>query len=150
MPRIKITYTAAQLAEIERQKQLRKINNRAKRKALKAALNNSGWKKFEGVQLPPQARVHNSQYREEATNIFEYGGNWVIGWTYYKGNNPETATEWIVVTNNGGFYKVDAEYMLWHIPSGTVQALWSNAAVKKSLKSLMLTGNTVRDPDYQT
>ena len=150
MPRIKITYTAAQLAEIERQKQLRKITNRAKRKALKAAMNNSGWKKFEGEQLPPQACIHKSPYREKATNIFEYPGSWIIGFTYYKGNNPETATEWIVTTDNGGFYKVDAEYMLWQIPSGTCQALWSPAALKKSIKSLMLTGNTVRDPDYQT
>lgn len=150
MPRIKINYTAEQLADIERQRQLRKIANRAKRKQLKQQLNQSGWKKFEGETLPPQACTHISPYRKEPSSIFEYGGSWIIGWTYYKGDNPETATEWIVVTNNGGFYKVDAEFMLWHIPSGTVQALWSGAAVKRSLKSLMTVGTTVADPDYQT
>lgn len=152
MPRIKINYTAAQLADIAKQKQERKLASRAKRKELKKQVSQSGWKKFEGDFLPEQARFSKSKYctKPEGQNIFEYGGSWIIGWTYYKGDNPETATEWIVVTDNGGFYKVGAQYMLWQFPSGGSQACWSNASLKKSLKSLLTSGTTVADPDYQT
>jgi hypothetical protein len=152
MPRIKIEYTAAQMLHINHQKQVRKLANRAKRKALKASITLSGWKRFEGETLPPQACVHKSIYdtNPEGTNIFTYPGTWYSDYTYYRGDNPETATEWIVVTDNGGFYKVGAHAMLWHIPSGTCQALWSSAALKKTMKSLLSQGVTVKDPDYQT
>jgi hypothetical protein len=152
MPKIKINYTAAQLADIAQQKQANKLINRAKRKELKNQISQSGWKKFEGEFLPEQARFYKSKYSHtpEGQNIFEYSGHWIIGKTFYKGDNPETATEWIVTTDNGGFYKVGAEYMLWQFPSGGAQALWSNASLKKSLKSLLTNGTTVADPDYQT
>jgi len=152
MPRIKIEYTDTQLAFLAHQKQLRKLANRANRKERKNLLNQSGWKKFEGEFLPEQARFSKSKYSHtpEGQNIFEYGGHWIIGKTFYKGDNPETATEWIVTTDNGGFYKVDAEYMLWQFPSGGAQALWSNASLKKSLNSLLTRGTTVADPGYQT
>lgn len=148
MPKIKINYTAAQLADIAHQKQVRKLANRAKRKALKASINQSGWKRFEGETLPPQACVHKSVYEKEGHNIFTYPGTWYSDYTYYRGDNPETATEWIVTTDNGGFYKVGAHAMLWH-PNGS-QALWSSAALKKSIKALLTQGVTVKDPDYQT
>lgn len=150
MPKIKINYTAAQLADIAQQKQARKLANRAKRKELKASINLSGWKKFDGEELPEQACWHKSKYDTDPKghNIFQYPGNWYSDYTYYRGDNPETATEWIVTTDNGGFYKVGAQVMLWH-PNGS-QALWSSAALKKSIKALLSQGVTVKDPDYQT
>jgi len=152
MTRIKINYTAAQLADIERQKQSRKLANRAKRKALKNQIQNSGWKLFEGDELPVQACVHYSKYNPNPNghNIFQYGGSWIKGSCYYKGDNPDTATEWIVVTDNGGSYKVGAEYMIWQIGFGGSQACWTAAAAKKSVKSLLTRGTIVPDPNYQT
>ena len=125
-----------------------KLKRRERRKAEKKALKNIEWKKFEGEQLPKNACYHKSKYdpTPEGHNIFEYGGCWIEA--YYKGESPETATEWIVVTDNGGFYKVHASYMIWH-PNGS-QACWSGRAAKRSIKSLLLTGKTVHDPDYQT
>jgi len=152
MPRIQIIYTAAQLTDIARQKEANKLINSTKRKELNRQIKQSGWKKFEGEFLPEQARFSKSKYclDPKGQNIFEYHGSWIIGWTYYKGDNPETATEWIVTTDNGGSYKVGAQYMLWQFPTGGAQALWSNASLKKSLKSLLINGTTVSDPNYQT
>lgn len=78
---------------------------------------------------------------------FDYDGQWINNGSYRKGDN------FIVVTDNGGFFKVNAEWMIWHLsPSGKVvaQAIWSIKALKKSVNSLMLTGETILDPGYQT
>lgn len=152
MSRIKINYTPAQLLDIARQKEALKLAGRARRKALKATISQSGWKKFEGDQLPEQACWSKSVYSTDPKGqyIFKYGGSWWANFTYYRGDNPETATEWIIPTDNGGSYKVGAEYMLWQMPSGNAQACWSSASLKRSIKSLLTRGVTVADPDYQT
>lgn len=107
------------------------------------------WKPFLGTDtLPAMAK----EFAIEA-NAFKSGcGNWLIGCIFYKGD-IETTKDWIIVTNDGGYYKVDAYYMIWHRYSPTqigAQAIWSNAALKRSLKSLVTMGNTVPDPGYQT
>lgn len=153
MPRITIALTAEQAHSILLQKKANKLAARKKRKELKAKIATSGWNKLEcveGALLPEQACYHQTQWGiergDKPQSIFEYPGGWCDA--YYKGANPETATEWIVITCNGGFYKVGAQYMMWH-PNGS-QALWSSAALKKSLKSLLTEGQTTRDKQYTT
>jgi hypothetical protein len=151
MSKIKINYTAEQLADIARQKQARKLEYRAKRKAIKNQMALNGWKQFDGDELPDQACVHISKFGpSNEHNIFQYGGCWIKGYTYYKGDIPETATQWIVTTDNGSAYKVGAQYMIWQIGFGGSQACWSSAAAKRSIKSLLTQGTTVPDPDYTT
>lgn len=132
------------------EKEARKLQRRARRKQERKALKSNGWKPFTGESLPKNACFHKSKYDTDPNghNIFEYGGCWIEGFTYYKGDSPETATEWIITTDNAGFYKVHASYMIWH-PNGS-QALWSGAALKRSMKALLASGKTVADPDYQT
>lgn len=74
-----------------------------------------------------------------------------MGACYYKTlEDPKT---WILVTDNGGAYKVDAEYMIWYTTKDGrdgSQAIWSTKALRNSIKSLMTKGTTVSDPGYQT
>lgn len=121
---------------------------RIARKEQKKAIANSEWKKFEGDELPEIVCWHKSKYDTDpkGTNIFQYPGGWVEA--YYKGDNPETATEWIIATANGGFYKVGALYMIWH-PNGS-KACWSGREAQRTIKELILTRVSRRDPNYQT
>lgn len=113
----------------------------------------SGWNLFTGETLPE--RVFNMI---SANNGFQSpSASWCIGAVFYKGD-LETTNDWIVTTDDGWYYKVHAEYMIWHRPKGAqpgetkfhAQAIWSNAALKRSLKSLMVTGMTTPDPGYQS
>lgn len=88
-----------------------------------------------------------------------YGGSWLLA--YYKGDDPETAKEWIIVTDNGGSFKVGAEYMVWykradadvkedHEFKYVAQALWSDQSLNNTIASIRNEGPRVDDPDYQT
>ena len=88
----------------------------------------------------------------ETAGAFNYYGEWLSGVSMAKNEN-----EFIVVTNNGGFFKVGAQYMVWRPILNregnrqiVAQAIWSNAALKRTMKSLMKSGETTMDPDYQT
>lgn len=100
----------------------------------------NGWKQFEGDEM-------NSALQKfvKKKNAFKYDGNWIEAW--YKGN-PETTSDWILITDDGGFYKVDAEWMIW-FPKGA-QAIWSLSHLPKALKHIMSKGTILRDPNYQT
>lgn len=66
---------------------------------------------------------------------------------YYKGN-PETTTEWIVVTDDGSYYKHGAQYMIWS--NTRILAAWSGASLKKTVKAFLNEVAAPADPDYQT
>ena len=79
------------------------------------------------------------------------GGNkYPGGWSeaYYKGKTPETAEDWIIVTNDGRFYKVNALYMIWN--SNYVLAAWSNVQVRRVIKAIRNGEHPPLDPQYQT
>ena len=85
-------------------------------------------------------------------DAFKYPGSWIVDATFLKSDN-----EFIVTVDNGGFYKVGAAYMVWHMITTksnekklVAQAIWTDTALKKTLKSLMKTGTTIHDPNYQT
>lgn len=80
-----------------------------------------------------------------AANGFRYGDGSYC--EYFKKDN-----DWIVVTPDGGYYKVNASYSVWYKIGDTVrmQCIWSNAALNRTLKSLKTEGKTVPDPGYTT
>lgn len=69
-------------------------------------------------------------------------------WLYVKDD------KWIMVTDDGGYYKVHAEWMVWHVSPRTgnvlATAIWSVKSLFNNLKAIIETGDSVGDPDYQT
>ncbi len=62
-------------------------------------------------------------------------------------------SNWIVVTEDGEYYKDGAKYMVWYIVNYKCtknQALWSDKSLFNTLHSLMKTGELTKDPNYQT
>jgi hypothetical protein len=105
------------------------------------------WTAFNGEDLPLQA-----QELIKANNISQYGGCWCIGAVFYKGD-LNTTKDWIFTVDDGGFYKVDAIFMVWYFINGEVKkcnAIWSGAYLKKAIKQLITTGEMNRDPGYQS
>lgn len=80
-----------------------------------------------------------------AANGFKYGDGSYCD--YFKKDD-----DFIVVTPDGGYYKVDAIFSVWYKIGDTVgmQCIWSMAALKRTLKSLKIEGKTVPDPGYTT
>ena len=113
-----------------------------KKPIIQQALEQTSWKEFKSKgQLPDSAK-----WLIEKWNIFRYPGGWSLA--FYIGETPETATDWIVVTNNGGFYKCFAEYMVWHRNGNT--ARWTQKSMKAALVALFNGRPTPADPDYHT
>ena len=80
-----------------------------------------------------------------AANGFKYGDGSYC--QYFKKGD-----DFIVVTPDAGYYKVNAVYSVW-FKIGTevrMQCIWSMAALKRTLKSLKTEGKTTSDPGYTT
>ena len=108
------------------------------------------WKHYTGEEFPEGAKEF-----AEKNNIFRSGyAGWFREGIYYKGDSHETAKEWIIVMDDGGYYKVNAIYMMWYTrPEGDgcgSQCAWSAKHLKKTLRSLLTTGKTLFDPGYTT
>ena len=117
-------------------------------KPIIARYKNKEWKPFLEDELPKHMvdMLH-------AENVFEQGGAWLCGMVYYKGVSPETATEILIVLDDGGAYKVFAQFAFWHIRHGEnvrMQCVWSYSHLKKTMRSYIETGNTIFDPQYHT
>jgi len=107
------------------------------------------WKKFTGDKLPQNAL----DWAKDSNIWASRYGRWVIGFVWYQGETPETATDWIITMDDGSYFKVRAQYMLWHsYGSGKIgaQAIWSTSHLKKTTRNLRLKGDTLPDPGYQT
>jgi len=108
--------------------------------ALNRVLQLSGWKKLNSIELTPAGKKW-----AEKKGVFRYTQDFVEA--YYKGE-PDSTNYWIIITDDAGFYKHGAEYMIW---SNTyVLAVWSTNFCVKILNSIMLGQKPPRDPDYQT
>ena len=112
-----------------------------KKPILQVAMEEHGWSEYKGETLPESANP-----LIDKTEMFKYPGGWSKA--YYKGN-VKTTDQWIVVTNNGGFYKVDALFMVWE-KTGRALACWSQKHMKKTVIAFFQDTNPERDPDYQT
>ena len=85
----------------------------------------------------------------EANGFKYHGSQWLFGYAFQRNDNKE----FIVVTNDGGYYKVHAQFMIWHVNQNNVvcsQACWTLASMRRSMKSLLNGTGTVFDPNYQT
>lgn len=106
-------------------------------------LNNiNGWKIAPGESVPKECEDYIESHN---AGVFKYTNHYLEIWSKDE--------EWVIVTGDGGFYKVGAQYMIWHPhpEHGMVaQAVWSFEHLIKSLESLFMTGETLPDPDYQT
>ena len=83
----------------------------------------------------------------EANGFKQHGVHWLFGYAFQRGK------DFIVVTDDGGYYKVFAQYMIWHTNENGVvcsQACWSTASMRRSMKSLLNGTGTVFDPNYHT
>jgi hypothetical protein len=118
-------------------------------KPIIARYKNKDWKPF----LKDELTEAGMKFLNEQDSL-RFGGCWVLGMVYYKGDSPETATDWIIVTDNGGFFKVNAIAMIWYRNSATgsicAQAIWSDRHLRKSLRNLIENGQTLPDPGYTT
>ncbi len=98
-----------------------------------------GWQEFEFI---PENIIEAIR----ANNGFQYGdGSWSMGMKTEDGR-------WICVTNDGGYYKVGASWSVWYNKGEDVgmQCIWSKAALKRTLKSMMEQGTRTEDPGYTT
>lgn len=76
----------------------------------------------------------------------------------YKGKIKETI-DWVLVTDTGGFYKINAKYMLWTSqtsmlagkPTPIVKCAWSDEQVIIGIEAFIRGEfKEWRDPEYQT
>lgn len=100
-----------------------------------------GWNQFKGQSWPEQADPFADKH-----DVFKWGGECLA--IYYKGETMETATDWILILDDGGFYKVGAEYMIWS--NDYCIAAWSGQHVVDTATAIMAGQKPVRDPQYQT
>jgi len=110
------------------------------------------WTRYKGETLNDEAMAFLKLGKSE-----DYA-NWDFCWTdaYYKGKDPEKATEWFITCDDGGWYKVDALYMTWfrgpERESDNVVAIcnWKTSTLNATLKALRHDQEPPRDPWYQT
>ena len=98
------------------------------------------WKQFKIGVLP--------DYVQEYINEKSHDGMGSIFRVYYK-ELPKSINDWIIVTDNGWYYKVGATYMVWK-GEDIAMAIWSDKYLKVVLNDLFNEKEPKRDPDYQS
>jgi len=109
----------------------------------------NGWKEYGGSKFNVLPK-HIEEIAIEK-NMFKYTDGYCH--MVYKGDIA-TTTEWAIVTDDGGSYKVDAEYMIWATDPkhGIIsKACWSGYGLMNAIIALC-DGELIdwRDPDYRT
>jgi len=105
-------------------------------------LGTNGFKKIKKGECLPEQVVKTI----EENNGFKYPCDWFTDHSFIRGD------DFIVTTDDGGFYKVGASWMVWSRINGrfSSHAIWTGVNLKTAVKALMESGKTVRDPNYQT
>lgn len=101
----------------------------------------NGWQQLPADVKLPMSAIKWTTERE----VFRYKGDVVAA--FYKGE-IETTKDWIIVTDDAGFYKHRAKYMVWSV--SYVLARWSIASLKQLLQDLFSGNKPADDPDYET
>lgn len=115
-------------------------------------INKSEWKKLivkEGDSIP----LGLIKYLEGGSAFRSGWGGIYNDMVYFKGENIDNATEWACVMDDGGYYKVNAEYAFWHPNEKNELVLhcaWTYSHLKKNIKHFLTTGGILRDPKYTT
>ena len=116
-------------------------------------IKNREWTRFTGSEFP-----ENLVKIMEEQRVFRSGhGQVYFDTIWFKGELSTKATEWCFVMNDGGNYKVFAEFAFWHTiinceskPQLVLQCVWSYSHLKKTMRNYLEKGNTLPDPGYQT
>lgn len=84
---------------------------------------------------------------------FTMYGCYFSGYVFSKGD-AKTTNNFVFITDDGGFYKVGAEYMIWYWHEKLQEivgiARWSMESLEHGLEELFQTGEITRDLEYQT
>ena len=99
------------------------------------------WTKYEGEEFPAEA----SKFAKD-NDIFQWHGRWTE--IFFKGKSMKKAIDWIIVTDDGGSYKVGATWMLWN--KDYVKAAWSRKALIDMIMCIIKDKEMIEDPNYQT
>lgn len=101
----------------------------------------------EGKDLPEQL----TQLLTDS-NAGKYG-QYFNDLVFYNGD-IETTKEWVIVFDDGGFYKVGADTMVWRYNSEydsmVARARWSTESLFNGLSEYFTSGQISTDPEYQT
>lgn len=113
-------------------------------------IKNKEWKRLsEDISLPDNLKVildNNDVFRS-------YHGEYFNDMIWYKGENSDVATAWTFIMDDGGYYKVHAKYSFWHTNANgnlSMQCVWSDKHLVKTVRNYLETGETLFDPQYQT
>ena len=113
-----------------------------KKPQIEVAMEGTGWKEFKGKdELPASAQPMIAE-----KNIFKGGRGWYKA--FYNGD-VNTTDKWIIVTPDGGYYKVFAVYMVW-VYTGGASARWTDKSLKAALAASFKGQTMPFDPDYHT
>jgi hypothetical protein len=86
--------------------------------------------------------------------VFRSGyGEWYNDIVWYKGETPETATHWVLVVDDGRYFRTRAEYSFWHTNESeefVLQCVWTYSHLKKTIRNYLETGKTLSDHNYVT
>jgi hypothetical protein len=104
----------------------------------------SSWNMFQGRSLPKNAQALLADW--DYPGEWETGGNWTEAWFYGEDVSPDN---WIVVTNDGSYFKRGADHMVWcaAFVLGDHRASLKNLiarAKRDSLKTMKLGGQAFR------
>lgn len=113
-------------------------------------IKNKEWKRLdENSSLPENLKIILDD-----NNVFSsIHGEYYSDMIWYKGVSPDVATAWTFVMDDGGYYKVRAKYSFWHTNvkgNLSMQCVWSDKHLIKTMRSYLETGETLFDPQYQT
>ena len=107
------------------------------------------WTPFKGTEALPE-QLHRLMIKND---MFRGCGSWLIGTVFYKGD-INTTQEWIVVTDDGSYYKHRAEYCFWRLSANydtvRMQCCWTGTHLKRTIKNFIKCGETLPDPNYHT
>ena len=113
-----------------------------KKPQLEIAMEGTGWKEFKGHdELPASAQA---MIKEK--DLFRGGNGWYKA--FYNGD-VNTTEKWIIVTPDGGYYKVFARYMIWFYNAGA-SARWTDKSLKEALAAAFKGETLPFDPNYHT
>jgi len=99
------------------------------------------WLRWENTNVLPKSALNFINTK----GVLKYNGS--ITFVFYKGD-VETTENWFMVTDDGGFYKVGANYVMW-TPT-VIKCAWSSKSLFDMINAYLDGRPVPNDPDYQT
>lgn len=106
---------------------------------------NKDWKFAETTEIPEW--IKEALLKE---NAFRSGSpQWYIDTLFFNSKEKK----FMIVFNDGWYYKVNAEFALWYINEQgnlVLQCCWSHSHLKRTMRSIIENGHSLPDPGYTT